>query len=608
MKSNDVDDVLVLTERVRNTIALGESHFQEFKSALEGRPEGKTPRRVTAICRDIGEALVAFANADGGALVIGVEDDGTVTGIPHGDDDIEVMLKAVSTHVYAESQLPLLHVNRLVVDGYTVLYFSVGKGTTQIFQLPDGRCVRRSDLQTVPESVGSIVFERQESRSRAYDSEFIDDASVSDLDLTLVRELSDQYLLGITPEKYLQQIGLAEYGAGGLRLRRAAVLVFGKAIHRWHPRSQVRILRVRGNTLKAGLDYNVVSDELIQGNVIELLTRSWEALRPSLAYRTDLGVDTRFEHRYLFPEWACRETLVNAIAHRDYSTHVGIDCFIFDDRMEIKSPGALLTTLTIDLLKRLEGAHESRNALVARTLREARYMRELGEGMKRIFQLMQESDLQKPDLETDSTSFTVTLYQRSVFSPQQLAWLDVFSSHTLTKAQQRIIIAGMHDRALAPQDIYRAINTEDRDTYDREVTSLRNSGILLEIRTNPQATQLAKKSGKPKGQIPRFRIQVPNQGTQALEAAELDPSKVVVFGLPHDITQEELRAQIEEFGEVAKIDLPKAQPHFVTRFAFVTFVNIHSAASLLHGERELYVRGQRLRLEPYKPRLSSPRR
>ena len=76
-----MEDVLIIQERVKNTIILGESHFREFKTAWEGRPDNKKPRLTKKICEDIAEALVSFANADGGEILIGVEDDGTVTGV-----------------------------------------------------------------------------------------------------------------------------------------------------------------------------------------------------------------------------------------------------------------------------------------------------------------------------------------------------------------------------------------------------------------------------------------------------------------------------------------------------------------------------------------------
>ena len=84
-------EALSLIQRVRNSISLGESHFREFKTALEGKPGAKRPRNAASICREIGEALVAFANADGGELFIGVEDDGDITGLNHSLEDIETM-------------------------------------------------------------------------------------------------------------------------------------------------------------------------------------------------------------------------------------------------------------------------------------------------------------------------------------------------------------------------------------------------------------------------------------------------------------------------------------------------------------------------------------
>jgi ATP-dependent DNA helicase RecG len=64
-----MSEILLLQDRVKNTIQLGESHFREFKSAFEGAPGKKKPRRVSHVCQDVAEALVAFANADGGDLL-----------------------------------------------------------------------------------------------------------------------------------------------------------------------------------------------------------------------------------------------------------------------------------------------------------------------------------------------------------------------------------------------------------------------------------------------------------------------------------------------------------------------------------------------------------
>ena len=403
-----MDDILLLADKVRNTLILGESHFREFKSAVEGRPGNKKPRLTKSICADIGEALVSFSNADGGAVLIGVEDDGTITGIPHKEAEIQTMLHAINSHVYKDQQLPLNNASKLVLEDKIILYFSVNKGTTMIYQLPDGRYVRRKDRSTIPASIDQIQFERQEIKAREYDSQFVDGAIVTDLDLRLLQGIADQYIKGLSIERYLQQIGLAEYAQNGLRLKKAALLLFATDIDRWHPRSQVRILKVKGNKLEAGEKYNVISDDIVKGNIFELILKSWEHLRSYLAYKTEFGTNSKFEQKYIFPEDAVREVILNAIAHRDYSIANAIEIYIFNDRMEIKSPGALLSTLTIKNLYELEGSHESRNPLIASVLRENKLMREIGEGMKRIFSLMQEQKLEKPELYSNGLWFRVT--------------------------------------------------------------------------------------------------------------------------------------------------------------------------------------------------------
>ncbi len=234
---------------------------------------------------------------------------------------------------------------------------------------------------------------------------------MTDLDLGLLQNIADTYIKGLGVELYLQQTELAVYAVNGLRLKRAAVLLFAKSseINRWHPRSQIRYIKVQGNALESGEKYNVVSDEIVEGNIFELSFRAWESLRPYLAYKTEFGSNTKFEQKYTYPEDACKEAILNAIAHRDYSIQNGIEIFIFNDRMEIKSPGALLSTLTINNLYELEGAHESRNPHIARILRENKLMRELGEGMRRMFGLMSENELEKPILYSNGLWFSVTL-------------------------------------------------------------------------------------------------------------------------------------------------------------------------------------------------------
>ena len=506
-------DILILQERIKNSILVGESDFREFKTALEGRPDNKKPRLAKKICEDIAEALVAFANTDGGEVIIGVEDkDLTITGVPHSDEDIEMMLNSPKTHVYEGQELPMVYKLKATIEGKVILFFQVDKGSSEIYQLRDGRVMRRNEKrQTVPANVKKLQFDQQEIKSREYDRQFVDGATVSDLDVSLLQSLADIYLKGYTVERYLQHLGLAQYASNGLRLTRAAVLLFAKDIQRWHPRCQVRFIKIAGTELLSGEKYNVISDEFVQGNIYELIFKSWESMRPYLAYRTEFGANAQFEQKFIYPEDACKEAILNAIAHRDYSNSNGIEVHIFNDRMEIKSPGALLSTLTIQDLEALDNRHESRNAKIAYTLKVSKLMREMGEGMKRIFTLMQQNELQKPKLYSNTVWFTVTLFNKSDFAPIQEEFLRLFSDFELSPIQKRILVAGMNDKELSPTDIYSAMNTNDRDTYDKEVTYLRKLNLLKQIRTNPQASMLSKKNGISKQKIGRFKVVIPRK-------------------------------------------------------------------------------------------------
>ena len=196
-----MSEILILKDRIYNAIQVGESDFREFKSALEGKPDNKKPRLVKKICEDIAEALVAFANTDGGELIIGVEDDATITGVSHSEQDIATMLNAPDTHVYDDHKLPMVYKHKLVLDEKIILFFQVEKGSSEIYQLRDGRVMRRNEKRaTVPASVKKLQFDRHEIKSREYDRQFVDGAMVNDLDCW--RRLKTDHLERLVPIEY----------------------------------------------------------------------------------------------------------------------------------------------------------------------------------------------------------------------------------------------------------------------------------------------------------------------------------------------------------------------------------------------------------------------
>ena len=95
-------------------------------------------------------------------------------------------------------------------------------------------------------------------------------------------------------------------------------MLFAKDINRWHPRSQVRVVKIAGNEIGVGKEFNVIRDDVVSDNIINILARTWDVIRPHLAI-TRLGTHAVFQETLIYPEEACMEALINALAHRDYS-------------------------------------------------------------------------------------------------------------------------------------------------------------------------------------------------------------------------------------------------------------------------------------------------
>lgn len=495
-------DLLTIQERIKMNIGLRESQFREFKSAWEGKPEKKVPREPREIAQDIGKTLVGFANADGGELLVGVEDGGEVTGIPHPEKAIQQLLQAPKEYVHKDTPLPSYVSQSVTLEGSVVLYFYVDKSTSYFHLTSDGKCLQRKDKETVPVSVEKMKFERQEKISREFDRKFVDGAYVHSLDLELLVQSSTKELRGFSPEKILQYFDLAEPDMGGLRVRQAALLLFSKDIKQWHPRCSVRVVRVRGNELLSGRDYNAISDEIVTDNILNLLKTAWIKIRPHLT-ETRFFEGGLFKEDTMYPEDAVSEALLNALAHRDYSIEGrGIEIFIYDNRMEVHSPGGLLSSLTIDDIKKLKGAHETRNAKVAKVLVELGYMREMGEGMRRIFHLMKAKDLVSPELISDQNQFSVVLRHDSVFSNADQRWLSGYKALKLTREEMLVALLGKEGQLISYQKIWDTLDLVDTAEYTNITYTLQVKGILF--RAIPRSLLANKK--KSKRLIPQYGI------------------------------------------------------------------------------------------------------
>lgn len=601
-----MSELLHLRERIALAISLGESHFREFKSALEGPIAARRPRATKGICDDIATTLVAFANADGGELLVGVEDNGEVSGVLHSPQHIQTMLAAPRTRVHDSTPLPSPRMLSIDYEGATILYFAVPKGTVHVHHTSQGRCLQRKDRESVSIASESVAISRAEQNSREYDRRFVDGATVDDLDLPLVREVGNRISRGMTAEKCLQHLELAEFDGTTFRLRRAAVLLFAKKVSKWHPRSQVRLLKISGTELKSGKDYNVTVDEAVTENILTLIESSWDLIRPHLT-ETRFARDAVFQTQIIYPEAACREALINAIAHRDYSIEGrGIEVHVYEDRLTFVSPGGLLASIRIEDLKNQKGVHQSRNTFVSRVLREVGYMRELGEGMRRIHELMTLNDLTPPELRAEPDAFSISLQHRYLYSDEEKLWLDQFAEFKLTREQKTVVRLGYNNHVISAKEIWEAVGIIDTDVYRQLIESLMRMGILISKVRRQRVSKLARKLNLPRKEVPRYMIEARTEALAGInketsrrrrpersKVEEYEYSRVYVGNIPFEITQDELIDAFCRYGTVVDVFIPiNTETRRNKGFAFLEFDTSASAHRALSSSGEVYIGGR----------------
>ena len=451
-----------------------EGQFLERKSCYD-RSGGRVRRRdVRSVARDIAETLSAMANADGGTVVVGVEDDGTPTGVDYPEDRLNVLREAPRNLV----RPPLrAHIETPTVRGVRLLVFEVD-WSPEAHQLTDGRYLLRVGDQNQPFPAEQIEALKAGKRRRVAEVRIVPEASLADLDLDLLQRLREHTGLALSDEALLLRYRLAESRNGRLVLTLAALLLFGEDPGRWHPRCGIDFVKYEGTERRYGAELNVIKREWIEAPLVTLLERTFETIRPHIRERQRL-VDLFFEERLEYPTFAWQEAIINAVAHRDYGFEgVGIEVWMFDDRLEVRSPGELVEPVTLERLRKRERVHASRNPRIVRVLTDLGYMRELGEGIPRMFDIMEGEGLYPPEfrLEAD-VIFTVVLRNTPVYSAETRRWLRQFEHLGLSGNQKRLLAyAREHDGTFTSR-AYQKLVGVDIYTASQDIKDLIRKGV-----------------------------------------------------------------------------------------------------------------------------------
>ncbi len=452
-----------------------EGQFFERKSCFD-RSKGKSRLRpVRDVARDIAETLAAMANADGGTLVLGIEDDNTVTGANYPEDRRNVLRSAPKTHIRPAVKVRIQEGN---IGDKHILLFEVD-WSMEAHQLADGRYLLRVDDKNIPFPARDIEAMKEGKRRRVTETRFIAEATLTDLELPLMSRLAERHGVKASPEEILAHYRLAEGRNGKTVLTLAALLLFGKDPGRWHPRCGIDFVKYEGTERRLGAELNIIKRERLEGPLVLLIERAYETIRPHLRERQRL-IDLFFEEKLEYPAFAWQETSVNAVAHRDYRYEgLSIEVWMFDDRLEIRSPGELVEPVTLDRLLKRERVHASRNPRIVRVLTDYGYMREQGEGIPRIFEAMEREGLSPPAIRLEAdTIFTVTLRNTVAYHPETLHWLAQFKALELNGNQKRILVyAKEHGGAFTSREYQKLVGV-DIYAASRDIKDLINRGLV----------------------------------------------------------------------------------------------------------------------------------
>ncbi len=450
-----------------------EGQYFERKSLWHGAPGRRTTRDRRKVRDEIAEYVAAFANADGGILVMGVEDDGTPTGHDYPGEVIQKML-GTPTHRVTPPQAAG---QRVSWQGHELLVFEVAPAVRAIMVHGNG-FPRRVHDEVIQESEEAINAIKERGRSESIELDPVPNVGIDLLDLDLLARAQHGAGFGdISPANYLVERRLADNRGDALVLRTGALLLFAKEPrHIAHPNAGVRIFRVQGTERLTGPRHNVEELPRIEGAMPVVIERAYKTIGGLIRKSARLH-DLFFREMPEYPTFAWQEALVNAVAHRDYRARGrSVEVWLYEDRLEVISPGSLLPEVGVERLKRREPAHCSRNPRLTRVLAEFSLMREQGEGIPRIFEEMEQSWLRLPELHADEHTFKIVLRNQPILETPDPEWVRYVEDLPISNRQRRIL-AAFPGGSFASAN-YQALNEVDRDQAYRELKELVYLGLL----------------------------------------------------------------------------------------------------------------------------------
>jgi ATP-dependent DNA helicase RecG len=465
--------------------------FLEFLSAYQGRRGGAPQKKPDEdLAREIVRILSGLANADGGTLLVGIEPDKTVTGIPHDVAEIQRLVQAPQ-NLLAPPLNPAAE--KIQLGNLVLLKFEV-TSALGVYRVSGGRSFYRIGSETPALSSDQIQNLKEAKRNITYERQQPFDASWEALDPSAVADFAGKINDTREPRAVLaDSYHLLDLSGPEAVPNMAALLLFGRDPGRWHPRCGIDFVKYEGTERRYGAALNVVKRIHFEAPLVRLIDEAVGRIKEHIRERTILH-DLFFRERLEYPSFAWQEAVVNAVAHRDYGiTGAGVEVWMFSDRVEVRSPGAPPPPVTLEQLQQHKSIHFSRNPLIVRVLADLGYLREMGEGIPRMFHEMEHFGLRPPEFSVEGFFFVVTLHNTPVYDEATLRWLNQFRPAEMNHRQRRLLaFAYSHGKSFSTGD-YERVAEVDRDTAYREIRAMIRSGIVAPLKPKSRSYRIVER-------------------------------------------------------------------------------------------------------------------
>lgn len=408
--------------------------------------------------------VVAFSNTAGGRIVIGVEDK-TLKII--GVDDAHRLEESISTAIsdaIAPQIVPNIEIlnwrdtNILLIEifpGSQRPYYIKSKGDQRSTFVRIGSTNRLAD---------SFMIEslRRTRLPTTFDEEVIAHSSLSDLDVSLVRD-TFSHIKKIN-KKNLLTLGIASQDKGKEKATYGGMVLFGRNKERFLPDAWIQAGRFKGTD-----KVHILDSQQIVVPFVKAVDEVMNFIRKHLNVALVIG-HIQHTEEWSIPQVAIRETVMNAILHCDYSlAGTPIRVAIFDDRLEVENPGILPFGMTFEHFHM--GVSKVRNRVIARVFQEIKFIERWGSGVGRIKESCHNAGLRPPLFEEIGYHFRVTLFREKTY--------DV----PATGVEQNIIEILSHKNGLSTQEIASAMDLSARQVR-KYLINLIEKGKIIEIKRN----------------------------------------------------------------------------------------------------------------------------